>query len=107
MALLNYYKVIARTTEAKTKSKIISSSWKCKPVIMKLWEIFTFLTVHPGYHHTEYHPQYLVQKSEFFLVKKALDCQNIKLLGSVCFDWIYTVCASFIAEIIIKLKNMK
>ena len=31
MALLNYYKVIARTTEAKTKSKIISSSWKCKP----------------------------------------------------------------------------
>ena len=56
MALLNYYKVIARTTEAKTKPKIISSSWKCKPVIIKLWEIFMFLTVHPGYHHTEYHP---------------------------------------------------
>ena len=31
MALLNYYKVIARTTEAKTKSKIISSSQRCQP----------------------------------------------------------------------------
>ena len=41
-----YCKVIARTTETKTKSKIISHSQRYQPVSIKLREIFIFLTDH-------------------------------------------------------------
>ena len=49
-------KVKTKTTEAKTKSKIISCSLGCQPASIKLQEIFIFSTVHSLYHHTEHHP---------------------------------------------------
>ena len=48
--------VIARTSEAKTKSKIKSHSQRCQPASIKLQRIFIFSTVHSSHHHTEYHP---------------------------------------------------
>ena len=47
--------VIARTTEAKAKSKIISRSLRCQPAGIKLQGIFIFSAVHSWYQHTEYH----------------------------------------------------